>query len=182
MPTAQTDPFIYDFDRLRVAASEPIVKRGIAYFKENRVTELDSDGTSIWALVEGSRVDVPYMVELGHDADGELLVSCDCPFDWEPVCKHAVAVLLSYGADTATGSLALAGAAGEAIEERVRRARSEVRVSHLSGEPWFGTWSAASVGVGDSSQTDLHRAHPLVARAHELLHLSRSCQQPIGHL
>ena len=145
MPTEQTDPFIYDFDRLRVAASEPIVKRGIAYFKENRVTELDSDGTSIWALVEGSRVDVPYMVELGHDADGELLVSCDCPFDWEPVCKHAVAVLLSYGADTATGSLALAGAAGEAIEERVRRARSEVRVSHLSGEPWFGTWSAASV-------------------------------------
>jgi len=145
VPRELTDPFVYDFDRLRAVASEPVIKRGIAYFKENRVTELDCDGARLWARVEGSRRDAPYIIELAHDEDGELLVECECPFDGEPVCKHAVAALLAYGAAGGTDSQALAGAAAEAIEERVQRARTEVRVKHLAGEPWFGTWRATSL-------------------------------------
>ncbi len=142
---AVEDPFLYDFERLRSIASEPIVKRGVAYFKEHRVTALDWDGSRIWATVEGSQPDSPYMIELGHDQDGEFLVQCDCPFDWEPVCKHAVAVLLAYAGQVTADSEPVEDAASTAIAERAKRGRTEVQVKHLSGEPWFGTWSAASI-------------------------------------
>lgn len=89
------DPFAHDVDRLMAISSEPIVRRGVAYFKDNRVMEIDWDAEHVWALVEGSVPDQPYSVELGRDADGELLVECDRPFDWEPVCKHAVAAGLA---------------------------------------------------------------------------------------
>lgn len=152
------DPFLYDTDALRTIASDVIVKRGVAYFRENRVTELDWDGSHVWALVEGSQPDQPYNVELSQDQDNELCVDCDCPFDWEPACKHAVAVLLAYAARRQEDSQAVAGALDSAIVERAQRGRTEVSVEHLAGDPWFGIWKAASV-ASSSHRLQSYKVH-----------------------
>ena len=140
-------PFLMDADELRSLASEPIIKRGIAYFNEHRVIDLGWDDRTVTALVQGSDADVPYSVELGRDRDGELWVSCSCPFDWEPICKHAVATLLAYAAQHAATDTEVDSAAEREVADRARRGRSEVVVEHVEGEPWFGTWAARSVSA-----------------------------------
>ncbi|NJD18680.1 MAG: helicase, partial [Gemmatimonadetes bacterium] len=86
-----------------------------------------------------------YQVELSLDDEGELMAECDCPFDWEPVCKHVVATLLSYGARQPVTVVEAEGAARAAVEARVQRGRSEVAVKHVEGDPWLGTWEARSL-------------------------------------
>ncbi len=144
LATPRTDPFLYDAERLTTLASEPIVRRGIAYFKENRVTDLGWDGARVWSAVDGSRPG-RYQVELSMDEDSELIVDCDCPFDWEPACKHAVATLLAYGARQDISEVQADDAASAAVEARVKRGRSEVEVKHVSGDRWLGTWEARSM-------------------------------------
>lgn len=137
------DPFLLDAEDLQALASQPIIGRGIAYFKENRVTELGWNRERIWAAVEGTRPG-GYQVEIGLDEDRELWVECDCPFDWEPVCKHAVATLLAYGARQPVTDVQAQGAVREAVEARAQRGRSEVEARHVEGDAWFGTWEARS--------------------------------------
>jgi superfamily II DNA or RNA helicase len=138
------DPFLLDADQLQALASPAIVRRGIAYFKENRVTELGWDLERLWAGVEGSRPGA-YQVEIALDDDRELLADCDCPFDWEPVCKHVVATLLAYAARQPVTEVQAEGAAQAALEARVHRGRTEVKVRHAEGDPWLGVWEAWSL-------------------------------------
>jgi superfamily II DNA or RNA helicase len=140
-----SDPFIYDIDRLKKIASDRIIKRGIAYFKENRVTDLTFDGETMYAKVEGSDPGLPYFVSISLDEDQELLVDCDCPFEWESVCKHAVATLLAYESKNNTKDDEIASASHLAISERAKRGRTQVHVEHVSGKPWFGMWKARSM-------------------------------------
>ncbi len=138
------DPFLLDAEELQSLASTPIIQRGIAYFKQTRVTELGWNQDRIWASVEGTRPG-GYQVEIGLDDDGELWVECDCPFEWEPVCKHGVATLLSYAARQPVTEVQARGAAREAVEARVQRGRAEVDARHVDGDRWFGTWEAQSL-------------------------------------
>jgi superfamily II DNA or RNA helicase len=135
----------FDLERLRAIASDNIVRRGIAYFRENRVIDLGWDAERIWASVEGSNPGLPYEVAITLDQDAEVLVDCDCPFDWEPVCKHAVATLLAYESHRPAESITVEGAADRAVEERAKRGRSEVVVEPLRTEGPFGTWAARSL-------------------------------------
>lgn len=48
-----TDPLLFDGERLRGLASDAIVRRGVAYFKEGRVVELGWDTRRLWAAVAG---------------------------------------------------------------------------------------------------------------------------------
>jgi superfamily II DNA or RNA helicase/uncharacterized Zn finger protein len=142
--TPAADSFLLDNEELQALASTPIVRRGIAYFKENRVTELGWDENRIWAAVDGSRPG-GYQVEISLDQEGELLPDCDCPFDWEPVCKHIVATLLAYAARQPVSEVQAEGAAREALEARIQRGRSEVDVKHVEGDRWLGSWEARSL-------------------------------------
>lgn len=137
------DPFVLDNNELRLLASDRIVRRGIAYFKENRVSELRSDHDRLRAFVQGSP-DHPYYVEIDIDSDGELCVDCSCPFEWEPACKHAIAVLLAHAAGQPLSQKVVQGAADKAIEKRIKRGQTEVAVTHKDGDRWFGTWEARS--------------------------------------
>jgi superfamily II DNA or RNA helicase len=139
-----TDPFLVDAEELQALASPPVVQRGIAYFKENRVTDLGWDRERIWAAVDGTRPG-GYQVEIGLDEDGEVWVDCDCPFEWEPVCKHGVATLLSYAARQPVSEVQARGAAREALDARAHRGRTEVEAKHVEGDPWFGLWEARSL-------------------------------------
>lgn len=138
------DPLLLDADQLAQIASDAVVRRGVAYFREHRVTDLTWDDGGIRAVVQGSRPYEPYEV-LAQIEDGELATSCSCPFDGEPVCKHAVAALLAYGARQPVSDAEARDAADTAVEERAARARGEVRVRHVTGDAWFGAWEAWSV-------------------------------------
>lgn len=142
-PAPGVDPFLFDHERLQALASEPVLRRGLAYFRENRVLSIGWDAGRLWAEVEGSIKDQPYLVDVALDEDREPLVCCTCPFDYEPACKHVVAALLAYSAQVV--EVAHETAAAEAIALRQERARTEVVVAHVSGDPTFGTWSAHTV-------------------------------------
>jgi len=157
-PSLEQDPFLYDTDQLHDIAGESIVRQGLAYFKENRVMDLDLVENGLFARVEGGRPDFPYTTQLTYEDDGSLYVGCDCGFAEEPVCKHAVAVLYHYAAARAGGEESLTSAKDGAIEERTQRGRTEVKVRHLSGEPWFGAWRAASV-TSTTHRPQSYRVH-----------------------
>ncbi|MEP7318627.1 MAG: SWIM zinc finger family protein [Panacibacter sp.] len=73
--------------------SPVILKRGIQYFKDGTVTDLEESKKNIWqAEVEGSET---YEVEITLSAGGKINESfCDCPYD-DGICKHTVAVLFA---------------------------------------------------------------------------------------
>ena len=149
-----TDPFVFDQEALHKIASDAVVKRGLAYFKENRVIELERTGAELLARVEGSDPSGPYPVALRLEGDRDLAVDCGCLSEDEPVCKHAVAALVAWGARQPIAELTVRSAADREIEDRTKRGRVEVRVQHQSGDPWFGTWTARSL---DSTTGKTHR-------------------------
>jgi uncharacterized Zn finger protein len=70
-----------------------ILGRGRSYYEDGRVLDLEEIAPGRWsAQVEGSLL---YEVSLTSGPDGRLAWTCDCPYDWGPVCKHVAAVLLA---------------------------------------------------------------------------------------
>lgn len=145
-----SDPFIFDLEQLRVLAEEQAVRNGLKDFKENRVTWLDriTDeviGDFLTATVEDADTTEMVSFDIHLDGDRHLDAHCPCHDGRHGLCRHEVAVIFTYSARAVAPGELLDATAG-AIEERVQRARSEVRVEHLTGEPAFGAWSAWSVG------------------------------------
>ena len=70
---------------------ETILKRGLQYFKNGHVTQVDEiTGGEYEAEVEGSEI---YTVHF-EIKKGTINASyCTCPYDIGPYCKHEVAVL-----------------------------------------------------------------------------------------
>ncbi len=145
----QTDStFIYDIEKLLSITSDEVVKAGLLYSKQDRVIDYFHQQQQLFARVEASDNDVLYDVELFHDEDGQLQVTCDCRNSTELVCKHAVATLITY--NQANGQIdkeaqQFSSAKDTAIKDRIKRGQTEVKAKHLSGHPWFGTWQAASL-------------------------------------
>lgn len=139
------DFFLYDTEQLNTLAKAETVKRGLAYFTENRVFALDVQDEFITSQVEGSLIDQPYWVELSKGNDNELQTHCDCRAA-EKVCKHAIATLYSYAEDYLNKEQeSFGGAVDEAIKERVKKGRNEVSVKLVSGNLAFGMWQAKSI-------------------------------------
>jgi superfamily II DNA or RNA helicase len=85
--------FIDDFD-VRDWVSSKVYNRGVEYFRNERVVSFEvDDEDNIHAEVEGSDL---YDVDVSWERDGEPVVRCTCPYDWEPLCKHAVAAILFW--------------------------------------------------------------------------------------
>ena len=77
-----------------------IYRRGLDYYRSGMVECVDWDGSYATAEVCGSEEN-PYLVEIGFSDDGEIEDwSCDCPYEWGPVCKHVVAALLALRRDS----------------------------------------------------------------------------------
>lgn len=75
-----------------------ILARGDDYYRSGQVESIDWEENHVTAEVSGSEEE-PYLVELDFSEDGEVEDwSCDCPYDWGPVCKHTVAALLAIQA------------------------------------------------------------------------------------
>lgn len=80
-----------DFDE---EIDEKIVDRGLRYYKEGRVLDLDQlDEGKYMATVEGTE---DYQVMIQLSGKGEILEHfCDCPYDWGEYCKHEAATLFA---------------------------------------------------------------------------------------
>lgn len=76
-----------------------ILDRGENYYHSGQVESVDWDENHVTAEVSGSE-EAPYLVEIDFSEDGEVEDwSCDCPYEWGPVCKHTAAVLLAIQAE-----------------------------------------------------------------------------------
>ncbi|MEA3273721.1 MAG: DEAD/DEAH box helicase [Pseudomonadota bacterium] len=142
--TPEQDPFLFDNEQLQALAEPDVIRAGLRHFKDNRVTSLDWEGDRLWASVEDEDTAEALSLELAYDADGNLHTTCGCGTQLDRPCTHALASLFTYSARS-DGPGELTGAVESAIDERSKRGRAEVRVEHLSGELWFGTWSARSI-------------------------------------
>jgi uncharacterized Zn finger protein len=72
---------------------EQVLQRGENYHREGRVVSLEQTGEDAWrAFVDGTE---RYEVRIECDPDGEFAGGCSCPYDWGPVCKHMIAVLIA---------------------------------------------------------------------------------------
>ncbi|MBI4063435.1 MAG: DEAD/DEAH box helicase family protein [Elusimicrobia bacterium] len=100
------DPFCVD-KNLKSWASPRVVARGAAYYRQGHVQSLESLNDRIEAQVEGTQTE-PYKIEIAFDEGGRPKSQCSCPFNWEPLCKHAVAVLLAWQQEE-TGSEPILG-------------------------------------------------------------------------
>ncbi len=140
-----TDFFLYDTEQLNTLASADTVKKGLAYFTENRVFALDVQEDQLTSQVEGSKKDQSYWVELYRNSEDELHIHCDCPSE-QKVCKHAIATLYSYAEYSINKAQdSIGGAVDEAINERIKKGRNEVSVKLISGNLAFGVWQAKSI-------------------------------------
>ncbi len=137
--------FLYDAEQLHALAPTAVVEIGLRWSKEKRVTDLDGDEARLWALVEDPDHEGAFYTELSYDNAGNLLVDCRCDAAGQGACAHALAVLCDYGARNGGVDAVLLSAREGALAERRKAGRGEVRVEHLGGEPWFGTWRATSV-------------------------------------
>lgn len=80
---------------IRGAANREVFERGLAYFHEDAVLSVVLRESILRAQVQGSEFE-PYQVVVQEDAQGALAATCTCPFNWDGLCKHSVAVLLTY--------------------------------------------------------------------------------------
>jgi hypothetical protein len=151
-----TDYFLYDIEQLNTLASAETVKKGLAYFTENRVFALDVQEQQLTAQIEGSIRDQSYWLELSIDNENKLHSQCDCSSE-ENFCKHAIATLYSYAELSANQEEDnFGGAVDEAIKERVKKGRNEVSVKLISGNLAFGVWQAKSIISATYRKTSYH--------------------------
>ena len=78
-------------DQLKELANQSSYERGLAYFKSGSVKNVIRRGHAFEGKVRGSSL---YQVEL-EVAGEELLFDCSCPYDYDGICKHAVALGLT---------------------------------------------------------------------------------------
>jgi superfamily II DNA or RNA helicase len=142
--THDLDPFTLDHDQLHALAAADLVRDGLRHYRDNRVAELQLDGVCLRADVEDEEDEEIVALELSYDGDGNLVCLCDCGTPSDQPCVHALAALFARSARGAAEG-ELLGAVEGAIDERVKRGRTEVRVEHLSGDPAYGAWSARSL-------------------------------------
>ncbi len=78
---------------IRFHATEAIIAKGVELYRDNKATlvELDEDKDFAEYQVQGGQ---NYRVHIKGVKSGNILNSCTCPFDWNILCKHAVAALL----------------------------------------------------------------------------------------
>lgn len=163
----EPDAFVVDRN-LRSWASARTLARGVDYYRKGRVLSLESyENKPITARVEGT-LDEPYDVEVRFDPLGMPKSKCACPFNWEPLCKHAVAVLLAWQQSETGSEPTLAGsspasdtgpmdqAARESylrdladIERGLRRASAQEQGLKLVDKPRHGPLGTYTVGSGN---------------------------------
>jgi hypothetical protein len=80
---------------VRVLANAKSFERGKSYYQDGAIVEPVQQGWELRAECEGTE-DEPYQIQTTLNAQGVAETSCTCPYDWGGICKHIVALLLTY--------------------------------------------------------------------------------------
>jgi uncharacterized Zn finger protein len=80
---------------VRELASEKSFDRGEAYYHDGSVLEPVRQERELRAQCQGSDYE-PYQVSAMLNESGIAETSCTCPYDYGDICKHIVALLLTY--------------------------------------------------------------------------------------
>jgi uncharacterized Zn finger protein len=80
---------------IRNLATAPSFERGQAYYRDGAVLDLICQESRLRAQCEGSDYE-PYQVSATLAKGGITETSCTCPYDYGGICKHIVALLLTY--------------------------------------------------------------------------------------
>jgi uncharacterized Zn finger protein len=80
---------------VRELARSTSYDRGQSYYERGAVSDVVRRGETVRADVEGSQYQ-PYTVAIEFDDAGVARTDCSCPYDHGGICKHRVAVLLTY--------------------------------------------------------------------------------------
>jgi hypothetical protein len=73
---------------------ENILKRGLAYFKNEAITDFTEISKGEYEAVVSGTEDYTVHLEVKNNTVFEH--HCDCPYDFGPVCKHVVAVIFYF--------------------------------------------------------------------------------------
>lgn len=88
-------------EEIRSLCTEQSFRRGVNYYRGERIRELRVDGGEVRATVRGTH---DYDVSIDVETD-RIRAACSCPYDYAGECKHVVAVLLAVddrGTDSGT--------------------------------------------------------------------------------
>lgn len=184
------DPF-YVERNLPSWASSGVVARGRDYYRQGRVSGLDLvEGGGLEARVAGS-AGQPYRVEIGFARSGPPTSRCGCPYRWEPLCKHAVAVLIAWQ-QSETGTKPRLDAAPQApapdeaserestlrelavLESEDRRRRSIDEGLRVRRTPAGGPLGGYAVSSGDPARK-AKKGYRVMVRDAGWLHASCGC-------
>ncbi|HET9505780.1 MAG TPA: SWIM zinc finger family protein [Hymenobacter sp.] len=117
---------------LQSLATATVFSRGKDYFRSKSVGRITREGDKFTAKVHGS---YPYKVQLTLRAGGAKL-KCNCPYDFDGICKHAVAlglaVLEEFGPRLAASGAAAPAFSPAALEAALRSAPAEVQLTFLA--------------------------------------------------
>jgi uncharacterized Zn finger protein len=80
---------------IRKLASGTSFERGETYYRDGAILEPVRQARDLHAQCEGSDYE-PYQVSVTLTKGGIAGASCTCPYDWGGICKHVVALLLTY--------------------------------------------------------------------------------------
>ena len=76
--------------------SRHVFERGLAYFREGRVSNTQIHNITLRGDVQGSE-SRSYRIKIEYDGKkGKLIPKCTCPFDQEEFCKHSITLLLHW--------------------------------------------------------------------------------------
>lgn len=80
---------------VRSLVDAKVFDRGEGYFESGAITDPTRMGDLLFAYCAGSAYR-PYRVQVRFDKKGIVEAACTCPYDWGGLCKHQVALLLTY--------------------------------------------------------------------------------------
>ncbi len=92
--TNEREPLLTE-TAVRQLARSKSYERGKSYYEDGHIREVVRRGETLQAAVEGSQYE-PYRVTIEFDEAGIATTDCSCPYDYGGICKHRVAVLLTY--------------------------------------------------------------------------------------
>ena len=84
--------------QLKELATDSSFQQGQEYYEEGYVHKISRKGSHFEGSVAGT---YRYRVTL-EVRDGDLLFTCSCPYDYEGICKHCVALGLAVLAEAYT--------------------------------------------------------------------------------
>jgi hypothetical protein len=117
---------------LQSMATATVFSRGKDYFRSKSVGRITRAGDKFTATVHGS---YPYKVQLTLRPGGAKL-KCNCPYDFDGICKHAVAlglaVLEEFGPRLAASGAATPAYSPTALEAALRSAPADMQLTFLA--------------------------------------------------